>query len=219
MKGLLLFSLALVWCIFAAEAETPARSPQKVTLETKVFTWSFAKQEWSEGQLIKVLVQQFGKDGALASEELFDGKNSLLEKTIYAYEAGVTIKSIFDASGKPIRSSTVTVKGDTETEIVRRMDGSVFQQYVTKRDQAGKILQVSHLDADNKLVFRREYVYDTRGLLAYIRVFNPDGPLAVEIKYEYKAFDESNNWTKREEYYSYGDVHNRPHEIVFRKME
>jgi len=219
MKRVLLFACMLAWICVSALAEAPVRNCSKITCETHVFTWSFKEQEWSKGQLIKVLVQQFSKDNKLVSEELSDGKNGILEKIIYSYGPEGTIKSFFNAGNKLIRTSAITLKGDTETEIVKRIDGSIFQQYVTKKDNSGKILQISHMDAAGKLVFRKDHVYDSRGFLTYIRLFNPDNTLAVEIRYEYKKFDTDGNWLVREEYYAYGDVGNRPHEIVTRKME
>jgi hypothetical protein len=197
-------------------AETSGGTGNKIVYEVKVFTWSFEKNVWYEDRTIKRITELYDEKGRIISEQLADGRDAVMEKTLYVYEGKLIKKTTCNPENKISRISVVSRKGNTLTETVTLPDGKLLFQFVTLKDDSGRIVEIKHFDRNKALVFKKVYGYDKKGNLASIKNLNPDGSPAVLISYQYSKFDDRGNWLAREEYFSYADVRYRPHEIVYR---
>lgn len=202
--------------VFFLNADT---RPTKISYQVKVYTWSFEEGYWYEDLLIKQITEQYGVDGRLSSEALADGKGIVLEKTVYAYEGDTIRKTTTNSQDRISRHAVVVKKGNVETETVTSPEGMVIFSFKTTRTESGNIATVEYINSRDQLVYRRDYEYDRDGNLIRISNTNPDGSTAVVISYRYESFDDEGRWISRSEYFSYGDVRNRPHEIVYRTIE
>lgn len=217
MKARAAFVIFLFLClVFNLHADDMART---IFYEVKVYAWNFEEGFWYENQVIKKITETYGADGNLTVEELADAKGNLLEKTVYAYEGALAKKTTYNARKEITRTAVIARKGNIFTETVMSPEGAVlFYQVWTKNDD-GSVREMEYRDSKNRLVYRRVFTYDKNGNLAQIVNLNPDGSAAVVIRYEYESFDTSGVWTARSEYFSYADVRNRPHEIVYRTFQ
>jgi hypothetical protein len=197
-----------------------AQDPDVVSIvsEVKVFTWNAKKGAWAEGQVIKIIAQSFDKSGRQTGEDLADAKRALLERAAYVYgKQGVTV-SYFGPDKGLRRTVTYERSGELETETAVLPDGRLLYVNQNTYDGRGLLKEVRQGGPDGSLVYLKTYEYDSKGNLASVKVCNPDGSRAFVIEYAYRKFDERGVWIARAEYYTYGDVRRRPHEIVYRKL-
>ncbi|HEQ72526.1 MAG TPA: hypothetical protein ENN69_08555 [Spirochaetia bacterium] len=215
--ALCLILLAAPFAPLAAETDT--RIGRKVVDEIKVYSWDSGTRVWHEGPVIKKRIFYFSASGRLAREEITDGQGALLEKTDYAYEGTTVRKTVRDPQGNVIRRSRVERDGALETETVISPGGEILFTFVIELTTDGRIKEKRRFLESGELLFLHVFLYDERGLLSAVEVRNPDGSVAVRISYRYPRVDQNGSWRTREEYYSYGDVGLRPHEVVYRTEE
>lgn len=188
----------------------------KIVSQVKVYTWNAKKGVWAEGQTIKRVTRTLDREGRPADETLAGGANDLLEKSTYVYNGDVQIVSVYGPDGKLRRTVRVERAGDLETETAVRSDGDILFVNQKKYSRAGLLAETRAGGRNGRLIFRKTYDYDRAGNLTAVAVHNPDDSLAFTIEYEYVKFDARGNWVIRSEFYTYGDVFRRPHEIVYR---
>ncbi len=210
--------LSAVFILAGADAYTEAPGYAKIDSTVKVYHWNAKKRVWVVGQAIKRITRTLDREGRPVEEILAGGKNDVLEKTVYRYAPGKRTASVFGPDGTPRRTVTVEREGDRETETAVLPGGEVLYVYRKKYSRAGRLTETRQEGPGGRLVFLKTYSYDDRGDLAAVSVNNPDGRLAFFIEYKYLKYDAHGAWTARAEYYTYGDVRRRPHEIVYRSF-
>jgi len=205
-------SLALLLTLgLAAEEKT-----KTIVYEVRVYAWSFTKGLWYVERLIKKTSQTLACDGRLILEVVEDAEGRLIEKTVFSYGKDSFHKLTYDARNELVRKALVKTEKDFLRETVLTPQGEVLFYLIHFLDRAGRPLQEEYRSADDKLIYARRFSYDEAGNLVRIEVCNPDGRMVFEISYSYEAFDDQGQWLLRSEYYSYADVHHRPHEQILR---
>lgn len=163
----------------------------------------------------------FDSDGNLQWVEHLDHNNELSGKNIPKRENGDIIEqAYYDKDGELNRKTKIIHNSKDELEFIEyNKDGEKFTKGKMYFTNNRVIKQQYQTFEDNEV--KEEYIvvfeYDKDGNLVSQKQTDKKGGITYFLKFEYLAFDENKNWTKRLNYDS--EESEEPENIVIREYE
>jgi len=163
----------------------------------------------------------FDSEGNCQWIEFLDDDNELSSKTISKIESGEIVgEAHYDEYGDLISKTEIISNSKDESELIEYDKDGEKIAHVTIYFANNRVIKKQYQTfEDNKV--KKEYVnvweYDKDGNLASVKEIDKNGKILHFSRFEYLAFDELKNWTKRLVYDS--ENSKEPKYVVIREYE
>lgn len=166
-----------------------------------VSTWDEYSYD-EEGKLEKVVSRSVDYDGDATAEIEWTNDTDYIRRT-------------YDNAGKVVKEEVVTVSKDKKERITKGANGVVEAEFITHFDK-GRVSRVES-KAQGRVV-SMEYNYNDKGAESSLVTYE-SGKKVGELRLEYPAYDEKDNWTERIGYDIFDDEQGTPVELTERTIE
>ncbi|MEM6718140.1 MAG: hypothetical protein AAF611_02390 [Bacteroidota bacterium] len=163
----------------------------------------------------------FAENGKYQQITFFDSSNQLIEKMIPQRKDGEIVKeNRYDRNGKLVGTITLTYVSSSKMEFENVTEKGVKLAKGVSALEKGRIasqeIEIFDLDGSLRDTILVEFTYDANGNLIKQKQTNKEGQIIFDHRFEYSAFDEQGNWTKRLDYYEETGDKEAPVKVVQR---
>jgi hypothetical protein len=118
---------------------------------------------------------------------IFDGEGNLIEQAYYSGSGTLQSKNVLTYEDGRVL---------TDEKFVYKVPEALEGRYLTTRNRDGQMIEYALYRPDNKLAFRYQYYYDSRGNLVELVRYSGNETVETKEVYEY-IFDNNGNWVSK----------------------
>jgi len=140
---------------------------------------------------VRVTNYEYGEDGLLTGQKVYDGENNIISQSAYEYDAeGRLIRSEnseYETGSSYVETYTYTDAGLRSGLESRSDDGSLIYRIELSYDEYGNQISLNYYSSDNELVSSTsyEYTYDVCGNIKR-SVISADGTQGATTEYQWE---------------------------------